>query len=80
LYSDCPCSFKAWGALCAHLSIDHTQTEQPGQVVSFLLCILLCRFICVIVIVNYQRVYWMYLNYKSSWCEDYGFNGLLWML
>lgn len=35
LYSDCPCSFKGWGALRTHLSRDHTQTEQLGQIVSF---------------------------------------------
>ena len=27
LYSECPCSFKGWGALHTHLSKDHTQTD-----------------------------------------------------
>ncbi len=35
LYSDCPCSFKGWGALRTHLSRDHTQSEQSGQIASF---------------------------------------------
>lgn len=35
LYSDCPCLFKNWGALHAHLSRHHTQTQQAGQIVSF---------------------------------------------
>ena len=35
LYSDCPCLFKSWGALHAHLSRNHTQTQQLGQIVSF---------------------------------------------
>lgn len=35
LYSDCPCSFKGWGALRTHLSRDHTQTEKLEQTVSF---------------------------------------------
>lgn len=35
LYSDCPCSFKGWGALRTHLSRDHTPTEQFEQIVSF---------------------------------------------
>lgn len=35
LYSDCPCLFKNWGALHAHLSRNHTQTQQSGQIVSF---------------------------------------------
>jgi len=45
LYIDCPCSFTGWGALRTHLSREHTQTEQLGQVVSFscLVCNL-CHF------------------------------------
>jgi len=35
LYSDCPCSFKGWGALKTHLFRDHPEPEQLGQIVSF---------------------------------------------
>lgn len=35
LYSDCLCSFKGWGALKTHLSRDHPEPEQLGQIVSF---------------------------------------------
>ncbi|XP_049330682.1 uncharacterized protein LOC111195788 isoform X1 [Astyanax mexicanus] len=39
LYSNCHCSFKGWGALRAHLSRDHTQSEHLGQnVFSCLIC------------------------------------------
>lgn len=41
LYSDCPCSFKSWGALRTHISRDHIQTEQLRQSASF--CCLLCN-------------------------------------
>ncbi|XP_037401910.1 uncharacterized protein LOC119265406 isoform X2 [Pygocentrus nattereri] len=35
LHSDCPCSFRTWGALRTHLSRDHPQTTKPGQLLSF---------------------------------------------
>ncbi len=35
LHSDCPCTFRTWGALQTHLSRFHPQTTRPGQLLSF---------------------------------------------
>lgn len=45
LYLDCPCSFRGWGPLRAHLSRHHTQTEQLRQTVSFS-CLVCNLFSC----------------------------------
>jgi len=35
LYADCPCTVKTWGALRTHLSRHHSQSTQPGHIISF---------------------------------------------
>lgn len=44
LHSDCPCTFRTWGALRTHLSRHHSQTTKPGHLLSFtcLVCNLCC--------------------------------------
>ncbi|XP_033991703.1 uncharacterized protein LOC117487157 [Trematomus bernacchii] len=38
LYTDCPCSFKTFNALRAHLSREHTESVTPGLSFNCLLC------------------------------------------
>lgn len=33
-HSNCPCTFRTWGALRTHLSRFHPQTSNPGQLLS----------------------------------------------
>ncbi|XP_019222728.1 uncharacterized protein LOC109204936 isoform X1 [Oreochromis niloticus] len=35
LHADCPCTVKPWGALRTHLSRHHSQSSQPGNILSF---------------------------------------------
>ncbi|KAI2646971.1 Zinc finger protein 423 [Labeo rohita] len=45
LHLNCPCSFKGWGALRAHLCRDHAQPQQLSQTVSFS-CLVCNSFNC----------------------------------
>lgn len=68
LYSDCPCTFKRWGALRSHLSRDHYRTEKVGQIVSFL-CLVCnsCSF-------HTERQYFEHLgaHLKKTWNSSLG--------
>lgn len=44
LHSDCPCTFRTWGALRTHLSRCHPQLTKPGQLLSFAYLVCKCYF------------------------------------
>ena len=35
LHSDCPCTFRIWGALRTHLSRYHSHATKPGHILAF---------------------------------------------